>query len=321
MGKISFVRVNCLTTVQDLGRVGHRKIGVAQGGAVDLHAARVANLILGNEENAALLEIGLGRVEIQFHDSRMIAWCGGEFLVRMGNATVPPGHASAVVANEIVKIEPGNRGCRMWLALSGGIDVPVILDSRATDLRGGFGGLQGRSLGEGDELNLAETSIPPGQRTVAWGAPNELTRTAAEENILTVVRGAEFEQFSTNAQRAFFQEPFVVSPRSDRMGVRLRGLSLDRTRKTELFSEAVVPGTVQIANDGQPLLLLGDCQTIGGYPKIAHVITVDLSRAAQLRPNDAVRFREVSAVEARSLYLARERDLAWFRAGLRLHTS
>jgi antagonist of KipI len=137
--------------------------------------------------------------------------------------------------------------------------------------------------------------------------------------VLRVVRGSEWDEFVREAQKSLLKEFFTVSGKADRMGARLEGAALRRTNRWELPSEAVAPGTVQVAHDGQPIVLLGDCQTIGGYPKIAHVITVDLPRAAQLRPNDTVRFQEVTAAEASALFAAREKDLQWFRAGLSLH--
>jgi antagonist of KipI len=326
MGKITILRAGPLTTVQDLGRSNQRKAGVSVGGALDPHAARVANLLVDNAETAALLEIGLGKIRIRFHDERVIAWCGGEFQLRIAELKLPPGRATFVRPDEELEIHPRpERGCRAWIAFSGGIDLPLVLGSRATDLRAGFGGLEGRALRDGDELPLGITSqrSQNSDRIASWGAPAEwaCTATAIRHPTLRVVRGPEWSDFTPSAQTAFFQEPFGVSTKADRMGARLEGPELRRITETELLSAAVAPGTIQVPNDGQPIILLGDCQTIGGYPKIAHVITVDLPITAQLRPNDTVRFSEVSLAQARDLFVKRENDLERFRLGLRLRGS
>ncbi|HEX4667017.1 MAG TPA: biotin-dependent carboxyltransferase family protein [Chthoniobacterales bacterium] len=321
MGKVTIRRAGPMTAVQDLGRVGRRQEGVSLGGALDLFAARVVNLLVGNPEDAALLEITLGGLRLRFDDERRIAWGGGAFRARIGDDEIPAGRRAVVRPGEELEFEMATAGCRAWLAIAGGIDVPLVLGSRSTDLRSGFGGHEGRALREGDRLSLGEG--PPRKaegaaRVASWSAPVEWSCTARGEPPLRVLRGPEWDEFIPESQRAFFKEPFAVSQKADRMGARLEGAELRRTNDWELASEAVAPGTVQVANDRQPIVLLGDCQTIGGYPKIAHVITVDLPRAAQLRPNDTVRFREVSPAEATALFLEREQDLCRFRTGLAL---
>jgi len=320
MGQITILRAGPLTTVQDLGRAHHRHEGVSLGGALDRHAARIANLLVGNSETAALLEITLGRIRIRFEDERAIAWCGGEFKLEAGGATIPPGHLCRIDASDELEIAPGGDGCRAWIAIAGGIDVPLALGSRATDLRAGFGGWQGRALREGDELPLGEMSgaLENSARISSWSAPLEWSQTASPHPILRVVRGSDWDEFTAASRAAFLGERFTVSSKCDRMGARLEGAPLSGARSRERLSEPVAPGTIQVPNDEQPILLLGDCQTIGGYPKIAHVITVDLPLAAQLRPNDSVRFREVTPAEAAAFFAERERDLQRFRTGLSL---
>jgi len=306
--------------VQDLGRRGTRALGVAPGGALDLCAARVANLLVGNPIEAAVLEVALGGVRLRFADPRRIAWCGGDFEVAIEQDRIPAGRPAVVRQGEELKNGGSRNGCRLWLAVSGGLEVPPVLGSRATDLRAHFGGGGGRALQEGDELSLGPAPPPAetASRIAPWGAPPEWSWTALATPILRVVRGADWERFERKSRRAFLETAFTVGRQADRMGVRLEGEKLGRKTKRELLSEAVAPGTVQVANDGQPILLLGDCQTIGGYPKIAHVITVDLPRAAQLRPNDTVRFEEVTPTEAGALFAGREKDLERFRVGLSL---
>jgi antagonist of KipI len=323
MGKIGVVRAGPLTSVQDLGRPGYRALGVSHGGALDFRAAQLANLLVGNPAEAGLLEITLGAVQLRFADARRVAWCGGEFTIQIGETNVPAGRPAFVRPGELLKIGASPCGCRAWLAIGGGVEVPAVLGSRSTDLRSGFGGYKGRALQDGDELSLgkATTFVPETGRVAPWGAPQGWAQTAMHIPILRVVRGAEWQRFEQGAQEAFLETAFTVSAQADRMGVRLGGAELTRKNKREMLSEAVTPGTVQVANDEQPILLLGDCQTIGGYPRIAHVITVDLGAAAQLQPNDVVRFEEVTQAEASALFLERENDLQLFRVGLALRNS
>ncbi|MEP7013819.1 MAG: biotin-dependent carboxyltransferase family protein [Verrucomicrobiota bacterium] len=320
--KATIVRAGFLTTVQDLGRTGYRAFGVSLGGALDSVALRVANLVAGNDNSAAGLEITLGGLELRFADERIVAWCGGRFDVRIGSASVPAGHAALVRADETLTVGHAETGCRCWLAISGGIEVPPTLESRSTDLRAGFGGFDGRALRDGDEIQFGQgpQSAPAARaRISSWSAPGDWSQTAKVGPALRFVRGADWNRFSDSTLQCLSREKFSVSPDSDRMGVRLNGPPLEREDAVDLISAAVVPGTIQVPPSGNSILLLGDCQTIGGYPKIAHVISVDLGLAAQLRGGDEVRFSEVAMTDAYQLLMERERDLNRFRLGLSLH--
>jgi antagonist of KipI len=327
-----------LSSVQDLGRTGFRQSGVSVGGALDIHALRVANALVGNDDNAAGIEATLGTLRLHFDDERAVAWCGGGFAVRINDEDLPPGHAGLVAKDEELTMVAPNEGGRAWLAISGGIDVPLVLGSRSTDLRGNFGGHEGRALRDGDVISLGtagrlkerrfETADQEKRRfqiaapwISEWSAPAPWAATADGDRVLRIVRGAHWDCFTPAAQSSLVTNSFVVTSDSDRMGARLDGPELDRIDAADLLSEAVAPGTLQVPPNGKPILLLGDCQTIGGYPKIAHVITVDLPIAAQLWPGDAVRFREVSLAEAQALLREREEDFARFRVGLSLNFS
>jgi antagonist of KipI len=310
------------TTVQDTGRVGFRNIGVSSGGALDSFALRVANLLVGNDMSAAGLEIALGGLRLRFNDERVIAWCGGRFDARVGELTLPAGRAMRVSAGEEFAIERPEVGCCGWLAISGGIEVPQVLGSRSTDLRAHFGGLDGRPLQTGDVVQLGAASVSSigeleRNGAASWSAPTAWASPAARDPVLRVMRGNEWLQFEPELRAMFLREPYAVTPQADRMGVRLEGPAL-RYEGPELVSEAVAAGTVQVPPSGQPIVLLPDCQTIGGYPKLAHVITVDLPIAAQLRPGDQVRFELLRLAEAHQLLLQRERQLALFRAAISL---
>jgi antagonist of KipI len=312
-----------LTSVQDLGRTGFRQSGVSLGGALDSHALRVANAIVGNEDSAAGLEATMGNLRLRFEDERVVAWCGGAFEARIGEQNLPPGHAGLIGADQELVMAAPNEGSRAWLAISGGIDVPLVLGSRSTDLRGNFGGHEGRTLRDGDVLRLGtrrglEIATP---WISDWSAPAPWAAIAHRERFLRIVKSANWDGFTAEAQTSLVTASFTVTSDSDRMGARFDGPTLDRNNTGDLLSEAVAPGTLQVPPSGQPILLLGDCQTIGGYPKIAHVITVDLPIAAQLWPGDLVRFHEVALAEAQQLFVERENDFERFRIGLDLRRS
>jgi antagonist of KipI len=313
-----------LTSVQDLGRTGFRQFGVSTSGALDCFALRVANLLVGNDEGAAGLEVTLGGLCLRFGDERIVAWCGGDFDVRIGSQSLPAGHMAHLRSGDELKFGRPRIGCRCWLAISGGVDVPGVLDSRSTDLRANFGGLEGRALRDGDEVRLFEWPGSPTPATgeiSSWSAPHDWVSPAKHEPTLRFIRGVDWNRFNASTLQRFASEAFAVSPDSDRMGVRFDDPELKREDNIDLTSEAVAPGTIQVPPGGKPILLLQDCQTIGGYPKISHVITLDLGIAAQLRGGDHVRFSEVSLTEAHLLLLERERDLERFRIGLSLQTS
>ena len=326
---LSLTRAGFLTSVQDLGRNGFRQFGVSLGGALDVFALRVANLLAGNDESDAGLEITLGGLRVRFEDKRVIAWCGGEFDVRVGSTPLPAGHSCLLNADDELTINQPKVGCRAWLTISGGIDVPFVLGSRSTDLRANFGGLDGRALRDGDGLPLGKQSefsrslidLLREQRVASWSSPAEWSSSAKTETVLRIIRGVDWSRFNDVTIQRLTRDAFVVSSDSDRMGVRFDGPELRRNDDVDLVSEAVAPGTIQVPPNGRSILLLGDCQTIGGYPKIAHVITVDLPLAAQLRAGDRVRFSEVSIADAYRFLLERERQLERFRIGLSLHDS
>ena len=314
-------RAGFLTSVQDLGRTGSRQFGVSTSGALDPFALRVANLLVGNDEGAAGLEITLGGLQLRFEDERIIAWCGGEFDVQIGSRALTAGHVANVKAGDELKFGRPQTGCRCWLAISGGIDVPDVLGSRSTDLRANFGGLEGRMLRDGDQLSLGafqRSQTAAAEDISSWGGPHDWVSPAKRYPILRFFRGVDWHRFNALTLQHFTGEQFTVSPDSDRMGVRLEGPELKREDETDLISEAVAPGTIQVPPSGKPILLLRDCQTIGGYPKMAHVITVDLGIAAQLRAGDGTRFFEVSLQDAHQLLMERQRDLERFRIGLSL---
>ena len=316
---LTVIKSGLLTTVQDLGRIGHQGEGVVVGGAADSFSARLANALVGNPGTAALLEIALVGPEIRFQADALIAWCGAEFDARLEGDPLPFNRPVRAAAGMVLSYGAVRKGARGWLAVAGGIDVPLVLGSRSTCRRFGFGGLEGRPLRAGDQLRLGAPSawaerisaaLRAANRTSCeWSVrPASLGNAAASDRIRTL-RGPEWDWFTPEAQRQFFASSYSVTKDADRMGVRLEGPALELGRSREMISSAVNEGIVQVPPKGQPIVLLCSRQTVGGYPRLAAVATVEFGRLAQLKQGDSVAFEEIGLVQAHEIYLARERDL------------
>lgn len=307
--ELKVLRGGMQTTVQDLGRRGHRDAGVPLSGAMDPFALRVANLLVGNLEGQAALEFTLVGPELEFLQDALVAVTGAEC------ENVRSWRPLEVRAGERLDLGACVRGCRGYLAVSGGIEVEPVLGSRSTYLRGGWGGFAGRALREGDRLKvLARVAARP-TGTVSpfgWQIDQRILPAYSPKPMIRAIRGSAPAEWGD----LLFTAEYKVTAQSDRMGLRLAGENLPRASAGDLLSSAVVPGTVQVPPDGQPVILMADAQTIGGYPQVAHIITVDLPLVAQLRPGDALRFAEVSLEQAHRLALARDRAVAMLREGL-----
>lgn len=303
------IKPGALTTVQDLGRTGHQHLGIPVGGAMDRVAARVANVLLGNDENAPLLEAMASGPELRFLRDSWIAVTGADV------AGVPGWRPWHVMAGQVVSLAVLTRGACAYVAISGGLDIARVLGGAGTLLRAGIGGWNGRALQAGDRL-----AARPATFTAAgnWSASPEF-RSVSSGSEVTVrfVKGPQWTWFTATSRRALLANSFKVTARSDRMGLRLEGPALTLEEKNELTSEGVGFGSMQVPPDGQPIVLMADRQTIGGYPKIGHVISVDLPRLAQAGAGAVVHFQEVSIDEAHALYLKQEHSLALLSTGLR----
>ncbi|ARU60667.1 hypothetical protein CBW65_05900 [Tumebacillus avium] len=343
-------KAGLLTTVQDLGRYGYQQQGVVVSGAMDAFALRVANLLVGNAERAAGLEVTLTGPKLLFRQEGLVAICGGDFAPVVDGVEVPSWQPVWVQEGSVLELKRAVVGCRAYLAVAGGLAVPEVMGSRSTFLRGGLGGLEGRALREGDVLPVGEMSTQQKVRMArlraqagsatgedgaggagssacagdaAWAAEPifpaaGLLPAYAEHPVVRVTRGREFDWFAESSRERLFQAEFAVSPQSDRMGYRLQGETLKLSAPREMISEAVTMGTVQVPVEGNPIVLMADRQTTGGYPRIAQVIMVDLPVLAGVRPGAKVRFQEVSLQVAQAALLQRERDLAQLRVGLAL---
>jgi 5-oxoprolinase (ATP-hydrolysing) subunit C len=306
---IEVVRAGPLTTVQDLGRSGWRDRGLSLCGALDDVALQWGNLLVGNPADSAGLEFTLGSATLRFHADTCIALTGTDADASLDGRPLRPGWRAAVRAGQTLQLAAPRERMRSYLAIAGGLALPPALGSLSTDLKAGFGGLDGRALRDGDRLPLNPSAALPsraiGARTPDWDAT------------VRVLPGPEHEDFSAASRDAFWHADWALTPQSNRMGYRFAGPVLARERGGELASHGVLPGVIQVPPSGQPIVLLADAQTTGGYPKIAVVIRADLWKLAQLRLGATLRFLPCTLDEARDALRRRQADLDQLRSALR----
>lgn len=295
---------------------------------MDRVACRVANLLVGNGDSAAVLEATLIGPAIAFDAPTLFAITGGDLSATLDDQPIPTWRPIVASSGSVLRFGRANIGCRAYIAFAGGVDVPLVFESRATYLRASFGGFGGRALRADDILPLGDpdplaqaiaTSLAGGGshgHVARWSAGATLRPRYASEPAVRLLDGAHTDLLSDESRKALFEQRFRVSSSSDRMGYRLEGATLTLSRLTELLSEAVAFGTMQLPPGGSPIVLMADRQTTGGYPRIGEVASIDLPLIAQLKPGDFVRFRPVSLGDAQAEYLAWDAELAQARAGL-----
>jgi KipI family sensor histidine kinase inhibitor len=301
---IQIIEPGALSSIQDHGRWGHQHLGVSPGGAADPVLATIANRLVGNPDEAAVIECTMTGPVLQFNGYARVAWVGW--------ADEPSGKPHEFKVGNRVDLRGRMSHLRGYVAVAGGIDVPEVLGSRATDLRAVFGGHHGRSLQAGDTLAIGKASTTPvsGKWHVSWPRPD------GRLIEIRYLRGIQAEWFTEEAHRLFSENFYEISPYSDRTGTRLKGPGLRLLEPREMVSQPVVAGSVQVPPDGQPIVLMSERQTIGGYPQIGHVISADIPKLARAWPGTHVRFRQVDLDEARHAWNQLQRDLAILNTGL-----
>ncbi|SFU26801.1 5-oxoprolinase subunit C family protein [Paraburkholderia aspalathi] len=330
---IEILSSSALATVQDQGREGYLRYGVGTAGAMDRLALALGNLLLGNPDDAAGIEIPMFPFRIRFLEDLSFAITGADCAARLGDRPVLPWWTVHAKQGDVLTFGVPTSGTRCYLSLAGGVDVPVVLGSRSTQLRGQFGGFNGRQLQKGDvvkAVGFAERVVPQdavlaaGFGTVppeySLSAPLSLPAAEAGETVVRVLPAAEYDCYEPESLEAFWRDGWKVTPQSDRYGYRLAGPTLVATHSIEKRSHGIVPGVIQVPHSGQPIIQLRDAQPSGGYPKIGTVIEADLWRLAQARIGTRIRFvrttyaQAVTALEELDGYLVRVRNLvALFR--------
>jgi antagonist of KipI len=308
-------KAGVLTTVQDLGRAGFRHMGINPGGVMDTVAARLINILIGNPEWEAVLEIHFPAGEILFESDAVFALGGANFSAELDGELVGNWRPQFAPKGTVLRFTAKTLGNRAYLAVSGGFKLEKWMGSASTNLVAKMGGFRGRRLEKGDRIHLnAEYSSAPHDLSVSYSLIPRYGRFPT----VRIIPGAEFDLLNALSQEILFKENFVISANSDRMGFRLRGEPIRLLEDIEIVSSAVNFGTIQLLPDGQLIVLMADHQTSGGYPRIAHVAAVDLPLLAQLGANDKVAFHLITLVEAENLLLEFERNLLIFRTGCRL---
>ena len=310
---IDVLRPGLLTTLQDRGRHGCAMLGVGRAGAMDDVAMRLANALVGNAVDAPVLEITLIGPRLRFDAPATIALAGAEFPARNGGEELPSWQAVAIDAGAEIDIGTARRGARACLAVAGGFVAETVLGSVSTDVNARLGGYAGRPLREKDRLAFQLAGRNGDARSKGrirmWSLDPRPWFDAGGEEPIRVIRGHHFDALEADSQTALFDAEFRVAADSNRVGFRFDGPALGLTAPLELVSEPLVAGTLQLPPGGQPIALMAEHPTIGGYPRIGQIAAVDLARLAQRRPGDRVRFAEIGLDDAQTRYLEREHAL------------
>lgn len=324
-------KAGLFSTIQDTGRYGYQKYGIIVSGAMDAAALRIANLLVGNPENAAAIEATLLGPQIRFEADHLIAITGADLSPTIDGTPVKLWRPVFVPKGSLLAFGQPVGGCRTYISVAGSFNLPQVMGSASTYLRAAIGGLHGRQLQNGDLLRCKEASHDakaltrtlstkdrPSFAMAKWTVDPALLPGYEQNPTLRIVKGPEYELFSESSKAYLKDERFKISAQSGRMGYCLQGMPLALAESEELISSAVTFGTVQVPPEGNPIILMADHQTTGGYPRIAQVITADLPKLAQVAPGQTVRFREVILEEAQYLFIKQEQHIEQIKRAMHI---
>ena len=321
MRAFEVIQPGAFTTVQDLGRYGYQKYGVSISGAMDRFALRVANLLAGNDQGEAAVEATIIGPRLKALGKIRVAISGADLSPEIDGKPAPMWRTLDVPKGSILSFGALKSGCRAYLAVSGGIDFPVVMGSRSIHTRSNLGG-NGRALAKGDVLKIKESGIriqDSGTRIQESGTyqlPEDLVPVYGRQWKVRAIMGPQHDYFSRRGIETFLNGEYEITPQADRMGYRLKGPKIEHKGGPDILTDATPPGSVQVPGDGMPIILLADGQTTGGYSKIATVASVDQDLLAQARPGDKVRFQRITITEAQRLLAEMEKKIVELRRRL-----
>ena len=307
---ITILNPGLLTTVQDAGRTGYQAFGVPVSGVVDPRAMNSANILVGNDDNEAVLECTMMGPQIRFDVTNIIAVTGGDLGASVDGKPIPTYRAVKVDAGQTLKFTGLKGGCRAYIAFAGGLDLPLVMGSRSTYMKAKIGGLEGRKLAKDDQIGFRDPKETIHNFDIRGFAPEFVPR---KEYTIRVIMGPQDDMFTEAGIKTFLSETYTVTPEFDRMGCRLDGPVIAHVNGGDIISDGIAFGAVQVPSAGKPIIMLADRQTTGGYTKIANVMTADFRILAQLKAGDKVRFEKISVAAAQEALLAERGALKVFK--------
>ena len=310
---ITVLNPGLLTTVQDLGRVGYQQFGVSVSGAMCPRSAILANILVGNEDGEAVLECTMMGPHLQFNQATCIAITGGDLMPTLDGKPIPNYTAVKVEAGQVLKFTMPKAGCRAFIAFAGGLDIPEVMGSRSTYMKAKIGGVEGRKLAKDDVIGFRAPKAELKNMNFRSMASEFVPR---KEYTVRVVLGPQDDYFTDAGIQTFLSEVYSVTAEFDRMGCRLEGAVIQHKDGGDIISDGIAFGAIQVPSSGQPIIMLGDRQTTGGYTKIANVISADFRILAQLKQGDKVRFEKVTVKAAQDALLTQRAALKTIRNAL-----
>ena len=306
-----------LNSIQDLGRFGYRRAGINPSGAMDTAAVRILNVLVGNQEDEAVIELHFPAGQMRLEEPAVFAIGGADLAPHLNGIPIDRWKTAVANLGDVLDFRKKANGNRAYLTVAGGFQIPEWLGSKCTNLAAAAGGFKGRRLVKGDRIEFARP-LDESSSFSSVRAGNSLIPSYDDRPTIRITAGGEFDELSETTNETLFTESFAISPASNRMGYRLEGKPLHLNGQSGILSSAVCAGTMQLLPDGQIIVLMADHQTSGGYPRLAHVVQRDLPLLAQLGPGDELQFQLIDIAEAEQLEIAFERELNLLRIGRRL---
>ncbi len=298
------IKAGIFDTIQDLGRYGFQRFGMPTSGAMDTYALRIGNILLENPQNEAGIEISSPGLTLEILTNTIISITGANLSPTINGNPIPMWEVISVKKGDIISFTKRKNGVYAYLLIAGGIDIPLVLGSKSTYTRGKIGGIDGRPLKSKDIINI---NPPTGKDIIGRKVSDQFIPTYKDEEEIRVMMGPQDDYFTDNGISTFLNSIYEVTPNSDRMGYRLKGEKIEPKKGVDITTDGIPQGSIQIPGDGMPIVMLRDCQTTGGYAKIATSISIDIDKLTQIRPGGEIKFEKISLDKAHNLLHEREK--------------